>query len=144
MPSENFRRQKEELERNAKKSVVDYSGHIPSPQLRALPRTFDQVAFQDAVSKGAVIQSPIQSLIDEMIEKTNEAREKILRNLIDNPGILATFENNFVVEFGDIEIETLDSPDTLNEYRLAITQKWRIRRREEEDGPAGTPLGRDS
>ncbi len=55
MPSENFRRQKEELERNAKKSVVDYSGHIPAPQLRALPRTFDPAAFHDAVSQGPVI-----------------------------------------------------------------------------------------
>ena len=146
MPSEFFRRQREEMERNAKKSVVDYSGHIPSPSVRALPLAFDPVAFQDAVSQGPVVKSPIQSLVDEMMEKTDQAREELLRKLIEDPGIVATFNNDFVVEFGDLEFEHIDTPEDrgLNEYRIAITQKWRIRRRKEEDGPAGTPLGRDS
>lgn len=146
MPSESFRRQREEMQKNVPRSVVDYSGHIPvvAPVLK--PPSFDPSAFHDAVSQGPVVKSPIQTLIDEMMDKTNEAREELLRKLIEDPGIVATFNNDFVVEFADLEFEPIDSPEDrgLDEYRIAITQKWRIRRRKEEDGPAGTPLGRDS
>lgn len=133
------RRHCEEFEMNAKKSVVDYSGHIPEPTLRALPRQFEPALLREDPGK-----SPIKELIDEMFRKTNEAREELLRKLIEDPGIVATFNDNFVVEFGDFEFETIDSPEDrgLNEYRIAITQKWRIRRREEEDGRPG--LGGDS
>lgn len=89
-------------------------------------------------------RSPIQDLTDQMIHKTMEAREKLLRNLVENPGVVATFGDDFIVEFGDLELHTLDSPDdrNLNEYCIEITQKWRIRRRKEDDGDR-TSLGRD-
>ena len=119
---------------------MDYSGHIPESSLRSLPRQFEPTLLREESGS-----SPIDELIDEMMRKTDEAREKLLRKLLEDPGIVATFNDGFIVEFGDLEFETIDSPEDrgLNEYRIAITQKWRIRRREEEDGPAGTPLWRE-
>lgn len=110
---------------------VDYSGHIPIP-------------FPVALSDQSVEKSPIQKLLDEMLDKTYEARERLLKSLIENPGVIATFGDDFYVEFGDLEINTLDSPEdrNLNEYRMEIVQKWRIRRRKEDDGDR-TSLGRD-
>ena len=119
MPSPYYERQKAEFK------AKDYSGHIPT-------------------TPPAVNQSPTRDLIDEMVKKSNEARERILRNLIENPGIVATFGNDFVVEFSDLEVRQLHSPeiDHLNEYGLELVQKWRVRRRKEEDDrPA---LGGDS
>lgn len=119
MPSLYYERQKAEFK------AKDYSGHVPT-------------------TPPVVNQSPIRDLVDEMVEKSNEARERILRNLIENPGVVATFGEDFVVEFSDVRIESKHTPmdDILNEYRVELVQEWRIRRRKEEDGrPA---LGGDS
>lgn len=109
--------------------VSDYNGFIPlDPKLLEEPK------------------SPISSLVDEMVQKTNEARQKILSNLIENPGVAATFHNGFDVEFGDVEIRTSSHPldDTLNNYHLEIVQKWRIVHRKVEDVNDRTALGGNS
>lgn len=108
MPSPYYERQKAEL-KTAMRSR-DYSGHIPQ-------------------------SSPIQSVVNEMMRKSNEAREKILMDLIENPGVVATFGEDFVVEFEDVEIKhDPNNGRELNEYVISLVQRWRIRRREESDG----------
>jgi hypothetical protein len=116
----------------------DYSGHVPDPHLRAVPDF--ATAFADAVAHPPIAKSPINKLIDDMLRKTTEAREEILKNLVQNPGVVATYGDDFVVIFDDVEIRTLDSESDryLNTYSLEIVQKWTIRRREEVDG---TSLG---
>lgn len=133
----------------------DYNGFLPDqpmfaddipPVIKFPDRRPHNRPFEDVQSLlkslPSVPVSPIQDLVDQMFHKTMEARERLLRNLVENPGVVATFGNDFVVEFGDLEFHTLDSPEdrNLNEYGIEITQKWRIRRREEDDG---TSLGRD-
>lgn len=123
--------------------TLDYSGHIPEPIIRPVP-LFDKEALREAVSSQPSKKSPIQTLLDDISRQVQESREEILKKLIEDPGIIATFENDFVVEFGPLEVRTLDSfpGQSLDEYRMEVTQNWRIRRRKEEDGRPG--LGRDS
>lgn len=104
----------------------DYNGFLP-----------DQLASADDIP---TIKSPIQTLTDDILRKSQEARETILKNLLENPGVIATFGNDFFVEFGDLEIRPLASLDdrNLNEYSMEVVQKWRIRRRNEEHNV--TPL----
>lgn len=118
---------------------LDYSGHIPE-----IPKKFQVVPPPFTPFEKISDKSSIQNLIDEMIESVVSSREKILRNLIENPGVVATFGEDFLVEFGDVEIITLNGAySTLDEYRIKIVQKWRIIRREE-NNDSGTSLGRDS
>lgn len=84
---------------------MDYSGHIPESSLRSLPRQFEPTFLREESGS-----SPIDELIGEMMRKTDEAREKLLRKLLEDPGIVATFNDGFIVEFGDLEFETIDSP----------------------------------
>lgn len=102
---------------------MDYSGHVPVPRLRPLPRIHED-------------RSPVHKLIDDVLQKNYDAaRVEILRKLVENPGVVATFNDNFIVEMGPMEINTLDSEDrNLNEYRFEVVQPWRIRRRTPEDG----------
>lgn len=128
---------------------MDYSGHVPDeyyqkPVLRALPKprdsTFD--INKEAIPSGS---SPIKELLNRMVEDTEETRQKILFYLIENPGMIATFENDFHVELAPLEIRTLDSSDIdpLNEVRLEIIQRWRIRQRRDDDDDSAS-LGGDS
>ena len=109
---------------------MDYSGHMPEPHLRALPRIHKE-------------RSETHKLIDRVLDENQEAaRAQLLDLLVKNPGVVATFNQDFVVEMSPMEVNTLDSEDrNLNEYRFEVIQKYRIRRRTEEDR---SPLGRDS
>lgn len=109
---------------------MDYNGHMPEPHLRALPRIHEE-------------RTDVHKLIDKVLDENYEAaRAKLLDLLVKNPGVVATFNQNFVVEMSPLEITTLDSEDrNFNEYRFEVVQKYRIRRRTEEDR---SPLGRDS
>lgn len=123
--------------------TLDYSGHIPEPIIRPVP-LFDKEALREAVSSQPSKKSPIQTLLDDISRQVRESREEILKELIDDPGVVATFGDDFLVEFGPLEVHAIDSlpGQSLDEFRMEITQKWRIRRRKEEDGRPG--LGRDS
>lgn len=108
------------------------------PQVTPISQLWDQKDYQeyrDAVDQGPEQKSEIQKLTDLMYSKVQESREAILKNLIEDPGVVATFGENFVVEFGDVELRTLDDPGLrdLNEYRVDIIQTWRIRRRKDDE-----------
>ena len=84
--------------------------------------------------------SPVQKLVDDILEKQLQARVYILDHLIKNPGFVATLDE-FDVVFDDIQLEAdHESLRDINETRIVITQTARIRRRKEEDGAS---LGRD-
>lgn len=108
---------------------IDYKGFTPDPLLRALPRIHEE-------------RSPVHQLIDDVLQQNEAAaRAEILEKLIKNPGVIATFNENFVVEMGPMQINDLPTEDrNLNEYRFEVVQPWRVRRRTEEDR---SPLGRD-
>ncbi len=115
MPSPYYERQKAALK------AKDYSGHIPKPG--------NEPWYHD------YRKSPIQSTIDEMLTQSDLTRAKILDDLIKDPGVVATFGNDFIVEFEDVEIQhDPENGRDLNEYVIKLVQKWRVRRRKEEDG----------
>ena len=101
---------------------MDYNGHMPEPRLHALPRIHKE-------------RTDVHKLIDKVLDENYEAaRAKLLDLLVKNPGVVATFNQNFVVEMSPMEVTTLDSEDrNFNEYRFEVVQKYRIRRRTEED-----------
>lgn len=143
MPSEFYRRQREEFARRA--SVVDYSGHIPPVSVdKDGPFDYDQSRFYWPPSEDPAIKTPIQDLTDQIIEESIRSREELLMKLIKDPGVVATFGEDFMVEFQPLEFREDQEFGTRNrdEYSINVVQKWRIRRRKEEDGSPG--LGRDS
>lgn len=111
---------------------IDYNGFQPDPPLRALPRIHKE-------------RSPIHQLVDDVLQQNEAAsRAAILDKLIKNPGVVATFNENFVVEMGPMQINDIPTEDrNANEYRIEVVQPWRIRRRTDEDGRP-VPLGGDS
>ena len=116
--------------------ISDYNGFVPNdtPFLRALPPLIQNESKS----------SPVRQLVDDLLEENRKARARILEHLIKDPGFVATLDE-FEVIFDDLQIET--DPETLrftNETRIIATQSVRIRRRrKEEDGSAGVPLGGD-
>jgi len=110
---------------------MDYSGHFPkssAPLIQLLPKP----NLESEETKSAK-----QRLLDQMMEENDNVRADILRKLIEDPGVVATFNEDFIVEFAPMEVRSLPpTPEdrNLNEYRLELVQRWRIRRRTEEDG----------
>lgn len=69
-------------------------------------------------------QSPAKSIVDAVLEKSQEDRFRIFEHLVKNPGFGATFGTDPVVEFGPVEIFT-DDPvsndfNPLDEHRFEI------------------------
>ena len=82
-------------------------------------------------------RSPARKLVDETLEQVQETRVRLLEKLMSNPGVLATFGDDFVVQFEDIEIRTDDSRDfnVLREMRYEVNHRIRIREAIHFDSP---------
>lgn len=70
----------------------------------------------------------LQKVINDIQQNLADARERILHKLIADPGFVSTFGDDFVVEFGDVILETADaSLRDLDVIDIRITQKYRFR-----------------
>lgn len=77
-------------------------------------------------------KSPTQMAIDVIAEDSIKLRERLLLNFTQDPGLLATFGPDFVLELGESELWTEDRRD-LDSFDLQITQKMRFTRRRDQD-----------
>ena len=77
-------------------------------------------------------KSHFQKVLDNIIEEQASYRRQYIEYLMGNPGFLATFGEDFVVEYRDMNLSTLPGQDfnELNEYRVTFSQEVRFYRRE--------------
>ena len=77
-------------------------------------------------------KSHFQKVIDGIIEEQVRYRQQYIEYLMSNPGFLATFGEDFVVEYRDIDLSTIHDQtyNNLNEYRVTFSQEVRFYRRE--------------
>lgn len=86
-------------------------------------------------------KSHIQRTIDETLEQYEASRQKVLTTFLDTPGLVATFGNDFDLEVGDVEVNSIQPLDDIDLFKFSITQQYRVRRRtnvdsDEADAPA--------
>lgn len=74
----------------------------------------------------------IEKTIDDIIQNQANARIQLVHNLMNDPGFLSTFGDDFVMEFGDIELYT-DNRREIDNFKLSIRQDITFRRRTPED-----------
>lgn len=132
---------------------IDYNGFLPGhpafaddipPVIKFPERPPHNRALEEVQSllERMPPVSPVQRLVDDILEKNLQARVYILEHLVKNPGFVATLDD-FDVVFDDIQLEAdHESLRDTNETRIVITQTARIRRREDMDGDR-TSLGGD-
>lgn len=77
-------------------------------------------------------KSHFQKVLDGIIDEQSSYRQQYIEYLMSNPGFLATFGEDFVVEYRDMNLSTLPGQDynELNEYRVTFSQEVRFYRRE--------------
>ena len=77
-------------------------------------------------------KSHFQKVIDGIIEEQVRYRQQYIEYLMSNPGFLATFGEDFVVEYRAIDLSTIHDQtyNNLNEYRVTFSQEVRFYRRE--------------
>ena len=77
-------------------------------------------------------KSHFQKVLDGIIDEQSSYRQQYIEYLMSNPGFLATFGEDFVVEYRDMNLSTIPGQDynNLNEYRVTFSQEVRFYRRE--------------
>ena len=77
-------------------------------------------------------KSHFQKVLDGIIDEQASYRRQYIEYLMSNPGFIATFGEDFVVEYGTMDLSTDPKPDynQLNEYRVTFSQEVRFYRRE--------------
>lgn len=76
-----------------------------------------------------------QEVLDQIVEEQIKYRQQYVGYLMGNPGFIATFGDDFIVEFGEMELSTNDSREysPLDEYRVRFSQEVRFRRNTDND-----------
>ena len=77
-------------------------------------------------------KSHFQKVLDGIIDEQASYRRQYIEYLMSNPGFIATFGEDFVVEYGTMDLSTDPKPEynQLNEYRVTFSQEVRFYRRE--------------
>lgn len=77
-------------------------------------------------------ESHFQKVLDGIIDEQASYRRQYIEYLMSNPGFIATFGEDFVVEYGTMDLSTDPKPEynQLNEYRVTFSQEVRFYRRE--------------
>ena len=77
-------------------------------------------------------KSHFQKVLDGIIDEQSSYRQQYIEYLMSNPGFLATFGEDFVVEYGPMDLSTPTNREfnELNEYRVTFSQEVRFYRRE--------------
>jgi hypothetical protein len=72
--------------------------------------------------------TPAKDLTHKVVNDLAESRQEILNNLMVNPGFLSTFGNDFVVQYGPVEVHSEDYSGSrgLGEFTLKVRQEIRI------------------
>lgn len=89
------------------------------------------------VMPASIVRPPshFHEVLDQIVDEQIKYRQQYAGYLMQNPGFIATFGDDFTVEFGDMELSTNDSRDynTLNEYRVQFRQEVRFHRNTSND-----------
>ena len=77
-------------------------------------------------------KSHFQKVLDGITDEQISYRQQYIEYLMANPGFIATFGEDFVVEYGTMDLSTDLKPEynQLNEYRMTFSQEVRFYRRE--------------
>ena len=77
-------------------------------------------------------KSHFQKVLDDIIDEQASHRRSYIEFLMSNPGFIATFGEDFVIEYRDMNLSTEQSPqyNQLNEHRATFSQEVRFYRRE--------------
>lgn len=77
-------------------------------------------------------KSHFQKVLDGIIDEQASHRRSYIEFLMSNPGFIATFGEDFVIEYRDMNLSTEQPPqyNQLNEYRVTFSQEVRFYRRE--------------
>ena len=77
-------------------------------------------------------KSHFQKVLDGITDEQISYRQQYIEYLMANPGFIATFGEDFVVEYGTMDLSTDPKPEynQLNEYRVTFSQEVRFYRRE--------------
>lgn len=77
-------------------------------------------------------KSHFQKVLDGITDEQISYRQQYIEYLMSNPGFIATFGEDFVVEYGTMDLSTDPKPEynQLNEYRVTFSQEVRFYRRE--------------
>ena len=93
-------------------------------------RPTHNVGFEIREGKKPAEDSPVNKAANDILEKHREARDHLVDMLMKDPGALATFGDDWVVEQGQISFHTdQESMRTLDEYRIQVVQEVRFRAR---------------
>lgn len=73
-----------------------------------------------------------QKTLDDITDEQIKWRSNYIVYLMSNPGFLATYGDDFVVEYGDMQLSQFDDPADvkLNQYRVTFSQEVKFYRRE--------------
>lgn len=110
---------------------------ILSDLLTNVLREFNEAIGRRAEWRGEKVElhprdeeTPTQKVANDILDKHREARDQLVDMLMKDPGALATFGNDWVVEQGQISFHTdPESMRTLDEYRIQVVQEVRFRAR---------------
>ena len=81
-------------------------------------------------------QSPVRSFVEDSLTNISLTREGLLEHLMKDPGFLATYGDDFVVEFKDALISTNERYDDLTRHRelhIKVEHVMVVRMREDEE-----------
>lgn len=93
-------------------------------------RPTHNVGFDIREGKEPAEDTPAQKAANDILEKHREARDHLVDMLMKDPGALATFGDDWIVEQGQISFHTdQESMRTLDEYRIQVVQEVRFRAR---------------
>lgn len=103
------------------RELIEILSKLDNPELEL---GGDPVAFSP-VSKP---ESRVGEIVNELTTQQEEARQHILRNLMENPGFLSTYGDDFVAEWDPVDIETETDPVSrnLDQVEIRIVQKARF------------------
>lgn len=73
-------------------------------------------------------KSHFQKVLDGIIDEQVSYRQQYVEYLMSNPGFIATFGEDFVIEYGTMDLSTEQPPqyNQLNEYRVTFSQEVRF------------------
>lgn len=91
---------------------------------RGEPVTFKPVPKKEFSKDDLEEKSPYKTITDMLAQQQTEARERILKGLMEDPGFLSTYGPDFVVDWDPVEFFTEHGPtsSTLDSFKVKIRQ----------------------
>lgn len=76
-------------------------------------------------------KSHFQRVMDDIVSQQVQYRKNYVEFLMSNPGFVATYGDDFIVEYGEMNLSQTDKGeyDELNEYRVTFSQQVRFYRK---------------